>query len=182
MGGNRAYLAAKQIIPLFKPRVILDFGVAAGVNPALSPGAVFLAEKARDLSGFIRLWEAQDPFFTSTRQLPEILDSEEILTSSEILVQAMKKGDVKTGTAGSADFFLQCSLVREELCRRGIDIFDNETFSVVKAAAESGIPVLSVRGISDLGEENAQGEFYKNLKQSLACAAEFLPILCSILF
>ena len=181
MGGDRAYLAAKQMAPLFKPRVILDFGVAAGVNPALSPGTVFLAEKARDLTSFVRLWEAQDPFFSSTHHLPGNMDFEEIPTSSELLVQAMKKSDVKIGTAGSADFFLRSSLVREELGRGGIDIFDYETFSVVKAATECGIPVLSIRGVSDLGSENAQGEFHENLKKAVARAADFLPISCSIL-
>jgi len=182
MGADRAYLAAKQIISLFKPCVILDFGVAAGVNPALSPGMVFLAEKARDLTSFVRLWEAQDPFFSSTQHLPGNMDIEEIPMSSEILAQVRNKSDVKTGMAGSADFFLRSSLVREELGRRGIDIFDYETFSVVKAASESGIPVLSIRGVSDLGNDSAQEGFRKNFQNALVQAGDFLPIFSGICF
>ena len=178
MGRDRAYLAAKQTIPLFKPRVILDFGVAAGVNPALCPGTVFLAKKSVDLSEFMSIWEKRDPFFTSTQHLPDKVDSEEIGVHSEILDQIVKSDDIKTGTAGSADFFLRSSLVRDELARRAIDIFDYETFSVLKAAVESGIPALSVRGVSDSGRDNAQEEFQTNLKKAIFRAADFLPSLC----
>jgi len=174
MGGDRAYIATKQLIPLWEPRLIIDFGVAAGVNPELFPGAVFMAEKAWGISRLVKSWERTDPFFTSAQNLPEKIDGNEQCPDPGIMEEAKKIPDVHTGIVGSADFFLKSKLVREEFSRRGIDSFNYETFAVFQAANEAGVPCISIRGISDTGGENAQPEFRKNLKKAISGATEAL--------
>lgn len=181
MGGDRAFVAAKQILTIFRPRVVLDFGVAAGVHPDLCPGSVFFAQKAVDLSGFFRYWQSVDPFFSSISLAPAKFESEEIEISELFLSEMGRMKGLALGTLGSADFFLTDSLVRKELFRRGIDLFDYESFSVIKAAAENGILCMSLRGVTDRGDETAQADFHKNLDQALSATTDYLSRILEIL-
>ena len=174
MGGDSSYLATKQIIPLFQPGLIVDFGVAAGLRSDLHPGDVIAAEKVVDLSYFLRAWKEEDPFFSLSPSLPGKLELEEIPMAEESMKLLREIEGLISGVIGSADFTLQNSMVREELARRGIDAFDNETFSVVGAASEAGISCISVRAISDLGCENALEEFQQNFKAAIKNALDCL--------
>ena len=146
-GGNRAFVAAKQVFALFGPRIILDFGVAAGVHPDLRPGSVFFAQKISEL----------------------------------FLSEMGRMKGLAFGTVGSAEFHLANSQVRGELFRRGIDLFDYESFSVIKAAAENSALYMSLRGVSDCGDENAQKDFQKNLDQALSATVDYLLRILEIL-
>lgn len=181
MGADRAYLATKQIIPLFEPRLIMDFGVAAGLRSDLSPGDVIAAEKVKDLSRLIKAWEEEAPFFTRRPNLAGNLEAEDISLTKERLKPLGEIQGLKQAVVGSADFTLRNSLVGEELLGRGVDVFDNETFWVVKAAVEADVPCVSVRAVSDSGDEKALGDFHQHFKSVIKKALGYLREICGVL-
>ncbi|MBN1902460.1 hypothetical protein JW926_14130 [Candidatus Sumerlaeota bacterium] len=181
VGGDRAYVAAKQILGIYKPRIILDFGVAAAVHPELSPGSVFFAQKVVDLSDFISKWKSVDPFFHSASGAPEKFERRDLDISELFLSEMGRLQGLSFGTTGSADFILSDSLVRKELFRRGIDLFDCESYSVIRAASENGVLCMSLRGVTDRGDETALDDFQKNLEQALSSAVDYLRRVLEIL-
>lgn len=181
MGGDRAFVAAKQILGTFGLRIVLDFGVAAGVHPDLCPGSVFFAQKVVDLSGFIRNWQSIDPFLGSVSKAPGKFERKEIEISELFLSEMGRMKGLALGAVGSADFFLADSLVRRELFRRGIDLFDYESFSVIRAAAENGVLCMSLRGVTDRGDETALEDFHKNLDKTLSDTVDYLSRILEIL-
>jgi nucleoside phosphorylase len=181
MGGDRAYVAAKQILGTFNPQIIIDFGVAAAVHPDLSPGSVFFAQKVVDLSDFIRYWQGVDPFLSSISRAPANFERREIEISELFLGEMGRLQGLAFGTVGSADFFLVDSMVRKELFRRGIDLFDYESYFVIKAAAENGVLCMSLRGVTDRGDETAQEDFHKHMEQSLDVTVDVLMRILEIM-
>jgi adenosylhomocysteine nucleosidase len=181
MGGDRAFVAAKQILGTFRPRIILDFGVAAGVHPDLCPGSVFFAQKVVDISGFIRYWQSIDPFLSSVSIAQTKFKMEEIEISELFLGEMGRMKGLALGTVGSADYFLADSLVRRELFRRGIDLFDYESYSVLRAASENGALCMSLRGVTDRGDESAQEDFQKNLDRTLSVSVDYLSHVLEIM-
>ena len=182
MGGDRAYIAAKQLIGLFQPEMILDFGVAAGVHNGLNVGSVVMAVKAAEVSPLIKEWAKIDPFFiTPPKFAKEPILKEIIIAPPPELISAFDGWEkIKEGAVGSADFFLEHSLVKKELSKRGVDAFCYETFAVIQSSREAGVPALSIRGISDNGEEDAHRQFRGGLNAALSSLADILVRLAAI--
>jgi len=181
MGADRAFIAAKQLVPIFHPDLIVDFGVAAGLSPSLEPGRVILSGKVKDVSTFLKDWEREDPFFSSLPRLPEEYPLEEVDTPEEWMERIGRSGDMTPAVIGCSDFFLRSAIVREALLARGVEAFDFESFSVMKASEEAGIPSLCIRGISDRGDESAPGEFKSNLSRAITAAAGALKGIISVI-
>jgi len=176
MGSSRAFIAAKQLLPVFHPALIVDFGVAAAVGSDLVPGDVVIAQKVVDVAPLIEAWKRIDPFFLSPPRLTIEPPLKELTAAIQPdVANEMKKWQgLKTGVIASADFFLRSSIVRNELGRRGVDAFCYESFAVAKAAAEAATPWLSLRGISDTGGEDALARFHRSLNKALTCARDAL--------
>lgn len=176
MGGDRAYIAAKQLIGLVQPALILDFGVAAGVRDGLMAGSVIMAEKAVDASPLIKEWAKTDPFFMTPPRFTKepILKELAIALPPEIKSALAGWEKVREGVIGSADFFLEHSLVRQELARRGVDAFCYEAFAVIQSSMEAGVPAFSIRGISDSGDEDAHRQFRDGLNAALSSLSKIL--------
>jgi nucleoside phosphorylase len=171
MGSNLAYIATKQLEPIFHPGLIIDFGAVAGVNPELAAGEIIIAERIIDLSEFINEWKKTDPFFQSP---PPDTKTEELKTDLKILKNIEKVEKIIKGVIGSADHFLDNSRIRKKIAGMEIDAFDYESFAVIKSASEMVIPGISLRVISDNGDEKAGADFKKNIKKVLPGAANCL--------
>ena len=176
MGKSRAYIAAKQLLTVFHPALIVDFGVAAAVSAGLAVGDVVIGQKVVDVTPLIEAWKQNDPFFLLPPRLTTEPPLEELTASIQQDAANMIKKlvGVKTGVIASADFFLHSSVVRNELAQRGVDAFCYETFAVTKAASEAMTPWLSLRGISDTGDKDALEQFHRSLNRVLTCARDAL--------
>ena len=174
MGGDRSYIAAKQLIPLYKPEILLDFGVAAGVSAKLSPGDVAIIARAYDMSAYFQNLEKEDPFISERHPIPESAMHNSITANG--IPQKLRENPEGAfpANSASADYFLNDSFICKELQKRGVDVFTFETYSLFQAASEAKIPFFGLRVISDRGDEKAGKDFRRNLRKALNNASLYL--------
>jgi len=173
MGGDRAYVATKQLLPIYRPRVILDFGLAAGLRADIVPGDVVVADRVLDCSVFLGSWKERDPFLTNDPP-GTVLEEGSVLEPAEGVLAAAERNGLKRAAVGSAEFFLESGRVRDALRDLGVDVFDYETWSVGLAAHEAGVSWASLRAVSDGGTQSAREDFHRHMKASLSKASEAL--------
>lgn len=179
MGGDRAYAAVKQLIPLYEPEVILDFGAAAALSGDFSPGDLVAVNAAMNCSAFLSAWKKSDPFFNDPAQIPD-MDFPVIRVPSNVTSVFQKIGDISVTDAGCADHFIESETVRNTLQEQEIGLFDYETWSVFQASKESGVLYGSLRVITDKAGKNAVKEFRKNAGPALNRAAGILPSIVAM--
>ncbi len=120
-----------------RPRLIVSFGIAGALGPLrMRVGDIFLGEHCRT-------WESGA--FGSRADLAVLPDNlrDAVSSAAEQCGARCRRGTVVTVLGG-----LQPVPAPPD----GDAVVDMETCAVVQAAAEQGIPVLSLRAISDLPE------------------------------
>ncbi len=134
MGTRRASQATRALIEMFAPELLISFGIAGAVEADLEIGDVVISET----------------YCTLTGGMPGPLQSLSRWPDQAIKAAAFsmyeRKARLFTGTAittGGAQ-------VSENLLRElQHPVLEMETAGIAQVAAEKGIPVLSIRAISD---------------------------------
>lgn len=111
-------------------RGLVSFGIAGGLDPALAPGTVVLAERVVDGDG--GAWDTDAPW------------------RGHLAALAGNGVTLAGGTLTGSRRVVATPAAKQELGRRnGAVAVDMESGAVAQVAAEAGLPFLVVRAISD---------------------------------
>ncbi|RPJ09567.1 MAG: hypothetical protein EHM28_01210 [Spirochaetaceae bacterium] len=179
-GKARAAQATTSAIAFFNPDIVLDTGTCAGIQTNMSIGNIIIGKKCVefDISGYgfpkKRLKEME---FVSCFHF---LDAD---TREELLHMAFEHGtggglSVTIGYQASGEYVINSLAMREEL----FDLFhvsgsNWETAGVFISALRAGLPVTSIRVVSDLGNRDAIRDFRRNAKASAGVLYQYIKSL-----
>ena len=139
MGPKHAAAATAALIERATPSVLLNFGFAGGVLPGLGVGDLVLAKRVLFLEGG-RLRELAQPDPRLYRQVAAALTAAPSTLQSGTFVTAA----VITNKTELARI-LNPDMVHP--------VLEMETAALLQVAADAGIPVVALRGVSDEAEE-----------------------------
>jgi adenosylhomocysteine nucleosidase len=134
MGVRRASEAARNLVELNSPQMLISFGIAGAVEADLEIGDVVLAEAVCSLDqGVPGLLMPLEPWPDAARK-----------AAAEVLVTRDRQLFIGTAvtTGGS-------QVMKSQLGEMRHPILEMETAGIAQVAAEKGIPLLSLRAISD---------------------------------
>jgi adenosylhomocysteine nucleosidase len=134
MGGRRASEAARNLVEMKAPRLLISFGIAGAVDADLEIGDVVLAETA------CRLEQGVPGPLLPLEPWPD--------AAREAVVQALAKRGARQW-AGTAVTTGGSQVMEYQLGEMKHPILEMETVGIAQVAAEKGIPLLSLRAISD---------------------------------
>jgi len=134
MGVRRASEAARNLVEMNAPRLLISFGIAGAVEADLEIGDVVAAEAACRLDQGI-----PGPLLPLT-PLPEAA------RKAAVQVLARRGARLFAGTAVTAGI---SQVIEYQLGEMKHPILEMETTGIAQVAAEKGIPLLSLRAISD---------------------------------
>lgn len=171
-GKARAASATVGGIGSFQPDLVVDTGTCGALDGELIINAIVLATSCLeyDISG-----TGLPHRIIPEMKLPsalEILPRKEGQKLSRSFTELGKDHGlhVRSGVQACGEFFIQSPQVRESLgAVTGAAGCSWETAGVFVAALRSRIPPLSIRTVSDLGDEDALRDFRHNAKR---CAQE----------
>jgi adenosylhomocysteine nucleosidase len=170
-GPAKARAAASTVaaISSFQPDIVVDTGTCGALEGDLIVNAVVLGLSCLeyDISGY-----GLPNRIVPEMRLPSVFelfarrDSQKLIRSFTEL--AKDQGlHARSGVQACGEFLIQSSDVRESLhAVSGAVACSWETAGVFVAALRSGIPPLSLRIVSDLGDEDALRDFRRNARRS----------------
>jgi len=179
-GKARSASAAAAGIRHFSPDAVLDSGSCAGIEPGTEIGTMILARECyeTDISGSC---------FPQRRipemRLPSAFGFLSAPAAESLLAEAVERGEasgwrVRLGVQACGEFLISSSLMRSELYRIFQAAAGNwETAGVFVAALKSALPALSLRVVTDLGDENALRDFRRNIKRLSKNLYRYLTLL-----
>lgn len=128
IGGDPAAAAARQLVR-HGARVLLSWGVAGGLSPALAPGELLIAAQVVTRDG---CWDADDHWLGRVEQ------------ALHTCVRHTHTGRLW------CDEQVVCSIhAKRQLALRGLLAVDMESAAVARVAADAGIPFVAVKSICD---------------------------------
>jgi adenosylhomocysteine nucleosidase len=134
MGVRRAGEAAQTLVERNTPRLLISFGIAGAVQADLDIGDVILPE------AFCKLEQGVPGALTPLASWPA--------AAWEAATQALAKRGAHL-FAGTAITTGGSQVMESQLCELKHPILEMETAGIAQVAAEVGIPLLSLRSISD---------------------------------
>ncbi len=169
-GPAKARAAASTVaaISSFQPDLVADTGTCAALDGDLIVNAVVLGLSCLeyDISGY-----GLPHRIIPEMKLPSIFDLLARRDSQKHIRQLTELGKdrglhVRTGVQACGEFFIQSAQVRESLqAVSGAIASSWETAGVFVAALRARIPPLSIRIVSDLGDEDALRDFRRNARR-----------------
>jgi len=167
MGASEAAIATSEMIRMFEPCGVIDFGAAGSPNESWAIGKCALIATA------------------TAYQPPRLIPPSESSSPPRIIGQAEADADwLKVGQevsqlpavkAGCADVSVtNIHMARYLAAMCGFDWFDYETFSVLNVAAQHSVRAVGLRTISDHCGHNAPQQFEQYAKRALSRAAKVL--------
>jgi len=170
VGIRKARRGTSYLIEKFKPELIISAGHAGGLKPGLKVGDILVGEWVLSLEK-----NQKRKLFSNIPRLPE-------------LPSGFLKGGLLTGNR-----FVYDPTDKKRLFQKtGTLSVDMETWGVAEAADKSGVPVIAVRSISDVNQDELpdMGRIYdgsgkimntKTLKYFIANPSKFYPFIKLIL-
>jgi adenosylhomocysteine nucleosidase len=139
MGPRQAAAATGSLIRLAAPDCLVNFGFAGGVLPGTGAGELVLAERVLFLEDG-RLNGVPQPEPRLSGLVAEALEAAPFTLHRGTFVTAGKITDKK---------------VVGEIVGAGVQhpVLEMETAALLRVAAEAGIPVVAIRGVSDAADE-----------------------------
>lgn len=134
MGVRRASQATRTLVEKFDPKLLISFGIAGAVEEDLKIGDVVLAEAVYQL-------EAGTPIEATRLAMWPGSAREAIQKLLALCGQRLFTGTAIT-TAGS-------QMADEQLQGLACPVLEMETAGIARVAAQTGLPLLSLRAISD---------------------------------
>lgn len=134
MGVRRAGEAARTLVEMYVPRILISFGIAGAVEADLKIGDVITA------GAVCRLEQGVPGPFLPLARWPE--------SAQEAAVQALSRRGARL-LSGTAVTTAGSQITEYRLENSIHPILEMETAGIASVAAEKGIPFLSLRAISD---------------------------------
>jgi len=166
-GGSEAAFAADEVIRLFEPCGLIDFGTAGALGKKWAIGRCAIVERAVAYRPPVLLppqeeWRAPMEI-SETRSDPDFLRA------------ARESLDLPLATVGCADEpVANPHLARYLSVAAGFDLADCESHSVLGRAAGAGVPAVGLRTVTDRCGRDVEEEFRKNARRALRGAAKLL--------
>lgn len=166
-GKARAAAAAAAAIAAVAPDLVVDTGTCGALDGALVVGAVVVGRSCveYDISG-----SGLPRRIIPEMRLPSALALLPRQPADRLLRHAVEVGQgtdlhVRGGVQACGEFFIQSPGVRDSLAALTGGLGANwETAGVFVASLRAGLPPLSIRAVSDLGDERSLEEFRRNAR------------------
>jgi adenosylhomocysteine nucleosidase len=165
----RAAAATVAAIDSLQPDLVLDTGTCGALDGGQIVGGVVVATECVEYdisgSGLPRRMIAEMKLPSALALLPRSA-SERLLREATEIGQGLQ---MQVGRGGQAcgEFFIQSGEVRDSLrALTGALAANWETAGVFVAALRSGVPPLSIRSVTDLGDERSLKDFRRNARRS----------------
>jgi adenosylhomocysteine nucleosidase len=167
-GKARAAAAAASAIAAVAPDLVLDTGTCCALDAGLVEGAVVVGRSCVefDLSG-----SGLPRRIIREMRLPSALPLLPRQHADRLVRAAVEAGrgtnlHVREGDQACGEFLIQSPAVRDPLAALTGALAANwETAGVFVAALRAGVPPLSLRTVSDLGDERAGQDFRQNARR-----------------
>lgn len=165
----RAAAATAAAIDALQPDLVLDSGTCSALDGTLVVGGVVLAlgSLEYDISG-----SGLPRRLIPEMKLPSALALLPRLAAERLAREAIETGrgvetHVSRGLQACGEFFIQSTDVRNSLrALTGALAANWETAGVFVGALRAGVPPVSLRIVSDLGDERALKEFRRNARRT----------------
>ncbi|MBJ6725923.1 phosphorylase family protein [Geomesophilobacter sediminis] len=166
MGPARAAAAARVLLQEATPRLVVNYGLGGGVRPGISVGDLVLAQRV--------VWLEGNAFRQAAAPDREI--SDRLAGHAAAAGQPMARGTFVTAAAITSKERVSALLPPAE----PHPVLEMETAAILEVAAEAGVPVIALRGISDAGDEElgfsldefTDAEFNIKISRVLATVAQ----------
>jgi adenosylhomocysteine nucleosidase len=167
-GKARAAAAAAAAIAAFAPDLVVDTGTCGALDPALVVGTVVISRSCveYDIAG-----SGLPRRIMPEMRLPSALALLPRSPMDRLLRAAVEVGrgtdhHVRHGIQACGEFFVDSPQLRDRLAAlTGALAADWESAGVFVAALRAGLPPVSVRAVSDLGDERSLGDFRRNARR-----------------
>jgi adenosylhomocysteine nucleosidase len=167
-GKARAAAAAAAAIPAVAPDLVVDTGTCGALDTGLVVGAVIVGRSCveYDISG-----SGLPRRIIPEMRLPSVLSLLPRPQADRLVRAAVEVGrgtdlHVREGVQACGEFFIQSPDIRDGLAALTGALAANwETAGVFVAALRAGIPPLSLRAVSDLGDERSLRDFRHNVRR-----------------
>jgi nucleoside phosphorylase len=189
-GENAAYTAVRQLAFLLKPALVAGFGIASAVAEWLNVGEVVLVSQGSRFYCPVAL--ADNMFVSDALIFPteearaQIFDAPAAIADPRCLeaalgslnggpLRGLLQSRVCSVRVGSSDAPLLAWRAREYVrTRYDVDVADTDSYGLLCAAADVGVPALSMRVIGDSCVDRSHEEFRRKAPHVLKSAAECL--------
>ncbi len=159
LGKVMAAATTQFLLDRFTPELLLNFGSCGGLAPGLAIGDLVLAERVVEYD-----------FISHHKPSPSLAPAGELPAR---LAAALPALALRPGCLASADRNADTPAIRERLYRDYQALAaDWEGAAVARVAARRGVPVLILRGVTDLGEDELSVEYEKHFAGVLERVAE----------
>jgi adenosylhomocysteine nucleosidase len=173
----RAASATVAGIAAFRPDVVLDTGTCAALDGDLNVNSIVLGAGCLeyDISGSgLPARIIPEMRLPSGLQLVARREAQRLVRAAADLGSGLGL-QVRSGTQACGEFFIQSAQVRETLhAVSGAMACNWETAGVFIGALRARVPPLSLRVVSDLGDEDSLRDFRRNAKGSTQELYRFL--------
>jgi adenosylhomocysteine nucleosidase len=178
-GKARAAAGALLGVQRYRPDLLLDSGSCAGIEPGAAIGQIVAARECYevDLAGtpFPRRLLPEMRLPSAFSFLPE---AEAEALQQEALRRTEAGGALSFGNQACGEFLIHSAELRGELHRVFRAAAGNwETAGVFIAALRAGLPALSFRIVTDLGDRNALRDFRGQVRSRSRELYRFLAVL-----
>ncbi len=172
VGEIKASLAVQLVKDLFDVEVVLNFGFAGGINPALSIAELVIVNRVChyqfDISAINdievgRYSDHEDRYFYLNNDL-----------IARVLANIGRP--IHQVTVASGDKFISSSLDKEPLKSEfEADICEMELAGIAIACERNNIPLLALKIVSDKADESATADFGEIVHKGMEKLAQILP-------
>jgi adenosylhomocysteine nucleosidase len=167
-GKARAAAAAAAAIAAFAPDLVVDTGTCGALDPELVVGTVVIGRSCveYDIAG-----SGLPRRIMPEMRLPSALSLLPRSPMDRLLRAAVEVGrgtdhHVRHGIQACGEFFIDSPKLRDRLAAlTGALAADWESAGVFVAALRAGLPPVSVRSVSDLGDERSLADFRRNARR-----------------
>ncbi len=179
MGVTAAYAATKQVCHQCAPQLVVSFGVAGALDPALEIGDVVIGHTAAHLQlsaeEVVRIRMTMESQGTQISMLPLTPLVEQITMDQGPAERLASQFELKVTRALSTNFAVCSDRVRDLLWHTyELPIVDQESYGVLKAAKEERTAGIIVRAIADRAGDDAENECHRHAAQVLLTRSEIL--------
>lgn len=167
IGKVNAATTTQFIINKYKPKYIINTGLAGSLTPSSKAGDIFIAEKMVqhdfDITAFGNPKGYMDNGIEPDK--PTIYYSDKNLVNE--FINKSKNKNIKTGTIATGDIFVSDKQTKNSIRKEfGADLVDMESAAIAQTAKRNNIPVIILRSVSDGLNEST--DEYKQNKQDIA--------------
>ncbi len=162
IGKSNAAAATQLALSLFRPRRIVNLGVAGGLKPSMKVGDVYAVESAVEYDFDLAALNGTEVGTLNERRSPRIP------------LEVGADNRLPTAVLGTGDRFPEDDADMPLLARLGITLRDMEGAAIAHVCETAGVPCRSWKCVSDVhGGKSMPGQYRENLAFCLTRLAEF---------